>query len=318
MSKLRTLLPVFFFAALGPLGAVNPAERLAGESVASEEPVLSGDNQYVQEDDLYAPARDGDSDLGEQVILRRQPTRAPLEGRANAFLFWSDNVSARSFDEEEGWYWGGSLSARWKPRLASNLWLDTYGYQDAYFYDREGLDFQSTEFGLGLIRNLPGLSDLTHFARYEFLYLHAENPTVDPASAFSFTDDRYHRLRLGGFKTLYQRPGHIVSLSANIAWDFDASADADRRTQYAARLAYDKRLTNRLRASTFYRLAYRDFINSSRNDWNQYAGIELAYTLSPWAQAHMSLLYGNNDSNLSLRDYDAWQAGLGVGVRGTF
>ncbi len=318
MIILRLALGATFLTALAFARGAAPSERLSGAGAATDDPDFLETNYYLEEGDPYAPASAGDADLGEQVILRRQSGRAPVEARADAFLFWSDNVSARSFDELEGWFWGGSLSARWKQYLGSNWFFDAYAYQDAFFYDREGLDFQSTEFGAGLIRNLPGLDNLTLYGRYEFLYLHAENPAFNPAGPFAFTDDRYHRLRVGGFKALVQRPNHILTLAAGAAWDFDASGNARKRTELAVRLAYTRRLTHRLRATACYRLAYRDYLASSRQDWNQYGGLELACSLTPWADLHASLLFGDNQSNHALRDYSAWQAGLGLGLRGRF
>lgn len=307
------------FSALGT-AAVPPVERLEGESGIEDGPEYYDPNYYLSDENPFAPSSEGDADMGEQVILRRQPKRGPVEVRADSSLFWSSNVGSVAVGEDDGWYFGGSLSARWKQRLNEHFYFDTYAYQDAYFYDSDGLDFQSSEFGAGLIADVPFIDGLTVYGRYEFLYVHSDNPLVGALAAGDDLHSRYHRLRFGAYKALFAKPGHLVSLATHTSWDFDANSGTQRRLQYSGRLAYTWEATARLRATGYYRLSYRDYLASSRQDWNQYAGVELNYTLTDWAEAHASVLYGANDSNGGggSRDYEAFQAGLGLGLRASF
>lgn len=316
---MRKVKLAFFFSILSPVlsAAVPPVERLEGGSISEDDTGLYGPNPYLFDDNASAPASDGDSDLGEQVILRKQVDRAPVRFRADTFLFWSNNTGSAANNEEDGWFFGGSLSARWKQRLTANLYFDTYAYQDAYFYDSSGLDFQSSELGIGLIATVPAIEGLTLYGRYEFLYVHADNPLLGALSPKEHLDSRYHRLRVGAFKALYSKPNHVVTLSTNARWDFSSSG-AQRRQQFSGRLSYTWSATDRLRITSYYRLSYRDYISSNRHDWNQYVGIEANYTVNEWVQLYGSILYGVNDSNTAGRDYEALQGGLGLGLRASF
>lgn len=298
--------------------AVPPAERLEGGSAADDGDGYFASNYYLSDENPYAPASAGDSDLGEQVILRKQRKRGPVDLRVGTFLYWSDNIASAETDEEEGWFYGGSLSARWKQRLTAHLFFESYAYQDVYFYDQDGLDFESSELGAGLVANLPFLDDVSIFGRYEFLYVHADNPLFGVFDDNEHVDNRYHRLRVGAYKALYSKPSHLVSLSTNARWDFDASSGTQRRQQISARLAYTWAATGRLNVTGFYRASFRDYLASNREDWNQYLGLEFKYALADWAQIYASILYGTNDSNLAGRDYEAVQAGLSLGLRASF
>ena len=323
MRKVTTLCPLALVLCWSPLASAQlpPIERLEGGSISEDGTGLYDPNTYVDEGNPYAPASDGDDDLGEQIILQRQPKRAPVRARADTFLFWSDNVASVNKNEEDGWFYGGSVSLRWKQRLTRHVSFDTYAYQDAYFYDQSKLDFQSSEFGAGLVGSIPWepIRDVTFYARYEFLYVHAENPLFGVlAGANEHVDSRYHRIRVGSYRALYSRPSHLVSLSTNTRWDFDSSSGAPRRYQSSGRLSYTWAATGRLRLTTYYRLSHRNYINSGRRDWNHYFGLEANYQLNDWAQLYASILYGVNESNVSGRDYDAFQGGIGAGFRASF
>lgn len=319
MRKVCTLSAVVCF--LSPLlsAATPPVDRLEGESVSEDGTGLFGPNSYIDGDDPFAPPSLGDSDLGEQVILRRQQSRSTvLRAQADAFLFWSNNVGSVESNEEEGWITGGSVSARLKRQLRPNLFFDAYAYQDAYFYDKNNLDFQSTEFGAGLIAKVPWVEGLTVYGRYEFLYVHSDNPFVTFLNPKDEVDSRYHRLRIGGHKAIFSKPRHLVALSSNGRWDFDASSGAARRRQLSGRLSYTWTANDRLQFTGYYRLSYRDYLSSGREDWNNYFGIEAKYSINDWAQLYGSVIYGTNESNVAGRDYEALQGGLGFGLRASF
>jgi hypothetical protein len=176
MLKVTPLAPLAAFITAVASAAIPPAERLEGESASESDPGYYDKSYYLSDDNPFAPASDGDADLGEQVLLERQSRLAPISVSADTFLYWSNNIGSVAVGEDDGWFFGGSVQARWKQRLIENLFLDTYVYQDAYLYDSDGLDFQSSEFGLGLIATIPFLNDLSIYGRYEFLYLHGNNP----------------------------------------------------------------------------------------------------------------------------------------------
>ncbi len=299
--------------------ALTPAERLAGGQSPGENPDPADTDYYLDGGGELAPSSEGDEDLGTQVILRRESGRAPIRASLDTYLFWSNNVGNTEKDEDEGWFFGGSISAGWKQRLGGSNWFfDSYAYQDAFWYDSDDLDFQSTEFGAGFTHTNPDWGNLTLYGRYEFLYIRADNPFFGPLDGDEHEYSRFHRLRFGAYKAIYEQPNFVVTASGNVRWDFDANSGSQRRFQYSGRLASTWRVVDQLRATAYYRLSYRSYLSSSREDWNHYLGVELTYPLNSWSQVYASALYGNNDSNKTGRDYEGFQAGLGLGFRASF
>lgn len=274
----------------------------------------------VDEDSSFAPSSAGDSDLGEQFILHPQPTRAPIRGRFYSDVYWSDNLASTNSHEKEGFFWANTIEAAWRPKLAENLFLDTLVGQDIYVYEAGLLNFQSTRLGLGLIRAVPSLGNLSLTARYEFFYSHSNNPSYPVLSTKKHLNDRFHRLRFGANRPLFVSKKDSVFLALEAAFDLQADPDALEEFEYSSLLGYTHNFTDQLRLSTFYRLAWSDYRNTSRQDWNQIIGLELSYALSEAVRCHSSLLYSHNDSNTTLgfNDFDAFQAGLGVGLSAKF
>ena len=300
--------------------AVTPEERLASGTSAAETPDAEGTNYYLSEDDTQAVLSSGDSDLGEQVILERQMERSPIKARAEAHLFWSDNLGADATDPEDGWFFVGSLGARWKQRLSENLFLDTFAYQDAYLYDTDGYDFESSEFGVGFLGSPPEYPDITIYGRYEFLYVHADDPGFPATSTDDRVTTRSHRLRFGTYQTLYQDTRNSLVFSTQARFDVDAHPSRLERRQFSARLGYYRRLTRQLQLSAYSKVSHRNYRNSDREDVYVYGGLDLTYRLSRHARFYASVLYGHNDSNRpgGASDYEAWQTGLGLGLRAKF
>ena len=85
-------------------------------------------------------------------------------------------------------------------------------------------------------------------------------------------------------------------------------------------LGYTHSFTDKLKFSSFYRAAWADYRNTSREDVNQIIGLELSYALSPSVRVQSSLIYADNNSNsdLGFDDYNVLQGGLGLGVTADF
>ena len=103
------------------------------------------------------------------------------------------------------------------------------------------------------------LGDLIFIARYEFSYLHIEDPLGDYWS-------NGHRARVGVGKTLKETPNHSIYASANAVYEFAVDPDSLERFEYSGRLSWSWRILQRLRSNVFYRLSVEDYLNSARQD----------------------------------------------------
>lgn len=284
--------------------AASPIDRLLGGSEYFDPSPYS--EQDLDEEKQFAPESSGDSDLGEQFILKRYSDKTPIRFRVETGLFWSDNITSSSFSKNDDWLWANRFGASWRPRLGNNLFLDTYLEEDIYRYDTNGLDFESTEFGLGLVKIFPNLGDLVTFARYEFEHIDADT-FFGPD-----TSNSYHRIHIGGHKNFLNEAKHTAYIAADAIFDLDADPVTTERNEFAVHLGYTWHATDQISTTAFYRAAWIDYQNVSREDVFQTAGVELAYTVSEAIELKTSLIYGNNesDSPFGFNDYDAFQAGL--------
>ncbi|NNC90358.1 MAG: hypothetical protein HKN82_18035 [Akkermansiaceae bacterium] len=313
------------FLCLGPLPALqavdafSPVERaLGGSSVFDPAPYA---DQDLDEEKRFAPESAGDSDLGEQLILARAPRRAPIRLEADTGVFWSDNIAAATPAlETDGWFWANRGGLTWRPRIGDNLFVDTFVFEDVYRYDRGPLDFESTEAGVGLVKIFPEWGDLLLFGRYEFLYVHADNPAISFFSPKSHLTNRFHRLRFGAHKVFLSAPRHTAYLGTEALFDLDASPARLERHEFGLRTGYTFHATDKLKLTAIARATYLDYQNGPREDWHYATGLEVTYLLTDRTRLFASLLYGKNDSNSfgGINDYEAIQGGIGAGLHLAF
>ncbi len=305
--------------ALPGADAFSPIDRIVGLATGGFN-TGSLDDYEVGEDTVFAPESDGDSDLGDQFVLHSQPKKTPIMARFYSDVFWSNNLASTSTNETSGFYWANTIEAVWRPKLAENTFLDAVVGQDVFIYESGLLNFESTRAALGVIRTFPSLGNLAISARYEFLYSHANNPDFPVFAPNDHLNDHFHRIRIGANRPLFTGRKNSAFVALDAAFDLDADPRSLEKFEYSALVAHSHSFTDQLKLNTFYRLAWSDYRNTTREDWNQIIGIELSYALSDSLRCHTSFLYVLNDSNTALDfdDYEAFQGGLGFGVTGKF
>jgi len=286
--------------------AASPIDRLLGGSDNFDpSPYSEAD---LDEQKQFAPESDGDSDLGDQFILKRNSAkRTPIRARLETGAFWVDNVRSANTDEQDDWFWATRAELSWRPRLSNGLFLDTYLREDIYRYDRSGLDFESTEIGLGIVKVFPEFGDLVTFARYEFEHINAGSP-----GGSSDTSNHFHRIHLGANRNFVNLPEHTAYAALDASFDLDTDPAYTEREELALHLGYTWHPTDKIATTFFYRAAFIDYQNVDRGDLFQTTGVELAYTISDAVKIKTSFVYGNNDSDtpLGANDYETMQAGL--------
>ena len=284
--------------------AASPIDRLLGNSEYFDPSPYS--EQDLDEEKQFAPESEGDADLGEQFILKRYSGRSPIRFKLQTGAFWSDNVASSSFAEADDWYWSTRATVSWRPKIGSNLFFDSYIKHDFYRYDAKGLDFDSTEIGLGVVKIFPEFGELVTFARYEYEHIDAE------AFFGGDTSNHYHRIHIGAHKNFLNKAKHTAYIAADANFDLDTDPPSSERHEYAAHLGYSWHPTDKLTATAFYRFAWLDYQNVSREDEFQTTGVELSYTFSEAVELKTSLVYGKNesDSSFGANDYETLQAGI--------
>jgi len=295
--------------ALLAIDALSPVERFLGSDYDPEEYSDLDINQQKR----FAPASPSDSDLGQQLILKRQTQREPIRVDLSTHAFWTNNAASTDTNKDDGFIWHTRLLASWKPQIGNNLFVDIGVSEDVYDYDSpSSLDFERTDAHLGLIKICPDFFDILFFARYEYARV----------TSGSLSDSIYHAhtIRSGAQKVFLSTPKHTAYLAIGAAYDMSVNPSVLERNEYSAHLGYSYQITDKLKAAFYYNFSYYDYDTNGRNDENHVLGAELYWQLSHSTRLEASFTYAENHSNLTLdlADYDSFQGGLGIGFTTRF
>jgi hypothetical protein len=207
--------------------------------------------------DDYAPSTPGDSDLGEQLILKQKEKAQRFFVRADTSLGWTDNAARASAGETDDAYWGSTLSVLWMPRVHGNLFATVDLNAQWFLYDQlDALDFELIEGSAGLLYAMPKLAGIEAYANYQFSHLtHEFEPLM-----------QRHIGRAGLRKafTLNRRQQIITELRG--AFDLDNDVDAFKRNEYSARATYLLKLTRELQLGVGYSFTLFDYDQAGRED----------------------------------------------------
>ncbi|MGB0991930.1 MAG: outer membrane beta-barrel protein [Akkermansiaceae bacterium] len=305
MLKIPTLL-LLLSSPLFAIDALSPVEGFLGGNQDSED----YEDRDLGEQKRFAPFSPSDSDLGDQLILKRYSQREPVRAHLSANVFWTDNTGSTRTNKDDGFIWRARAAASWKPRIGNNLFAKLSAEQSIYRYDSPSfLNFERTDLRVGLVKIVPDFYDILFFARYEYSRI----------TSGSLSDGVYstQRVRLGAHKVFLSTSKHTAYLALDAAYGFSTTPSRLERNEYAAHLGYTYRITDRLRAVCYYHYTYYDYDQGGRRDINHVLGAELQWQLNKNTTLSASALHVENDSNLPFggADYTASQAGLGIGLK---
>ena len=123
----------------------------------------------LDEQNDYAPASPGDSDIGQQLILKESPKNRWFRAYADAFGYWTNNAANTSVGEVDDWFWGGRIGFGFQPRIAKRLFADIDIQQQLFRYDEfDALDFESLDASAGLLYIVPRLADSVLFTQFNY------------------------------------------------------------------------------------------------------------------------------------------------------
>ena len=291
------------------IDALSPIQRFLGSDYDPEE----YSDLDLDQQKRFAPFSPADSDLGHQLILQRNPMRAPIRADLSTNIFWTNNTASTRNNKDEGYLWQTKALATWKPRIGDNLFADFYLSQNVYRYDSpSSLNFERTDARIGLVKACPNFFDMVFYARYEYARV----------TAGSISDSIYsaERIRLGAHKVLLSTPKHTIHAAFDYAYNMDTIPDRLDRDEYGTYVSYSYRITDKIRAVLYYQYSLYDYDQFNREDSNQLLGAELYWQLTKSTRLQASFTHVNNDSNLAngVADYDSIQGGLGIGFTTKF
>lgn len=266
----------------------------------------------LADENNFAIATPGDSDIGQQLILKRQERRQPFFIALDSAEYFTDNAADVRAGAQRDWFYVAGVTAGWQPRLTNRLYFDVYAAQHWFRYDKiQELDYEEGEAAAGLILVMPELWNTLWHVHY---YYERITQGLDNTPIY-----QTHTIRFGGQKTILIDRLNSINLSVLAAWSVEATPQELRRHEYSFYGAWNFKLLRDLFFTTSYRLGYYDYFNlQGREDWYHNFGVALTYRPKEWLEVALSWNYTLNRSNYDVFSYDAQLAGPSISVKAKF
>ena len=307
-------LAVFLCAASTTWGQVDPSRvsesvsRPSGPTIGES---MSGSALGLDEQNDFAPATPGDSDIGQQLILKSAPKNRWFRAYADAFGYWTNNAANTSVGEVDDWFWGGRIGFGFQPRIARRLFADIDVQQQLFRYDRfDELDFESLDAGIGLLYIEPRLADSIFFVQFNYNRLSNDDFSDNLMNSVS--------VRAGVQKTFLINRRNSFSVSLMGDWDIYNDLDELERHEYIGDLTYRFKIMRDLVFSLTYRYTWFDYLQVDRGDSLNILGASLVWSPKKWIDVYATSNYNFNDSNIDAYDYETATLGGGIGVKVKF
>ncbi|RBP47595.1 putative beta-barrel porin 2 [Roseimicrobium gellanilyticum] len=289
--------------------AATPTDAATQALIRAQEEATSAG---LDSENAYAPASPGDSDLGDQLILKRLEKVQPFTAWLDSSVFWTDNAANVSNGEIDDWFYVGGVNISWQQRLKGRFYGDAYIGQHWYRYDElDALDYENGEASLGLIVLAPELANSVFFLNY---YYQRITQGLDDSPIYDT-----HNIRFGAQKTFLIDRLNSVNLSLMSSFSVDAEPDVLRRHEQSLHVGYNFKITRELLLSLTYRLIYYDYFNlEDREDWYQNFGAYVTWRPKKYLELSAGYNFTLNKSNIDAFEYEAQLAGPSVVLKYQF
>lgn len=289
---------------LDPARAAAPTQRdvIAESALRAQQAAAPGLGQDVN----FMTDSSGESDIGQQLILKREEDTDPFMVWLDSSGFWTDNAANVNEGNIEDFFLVAGVNIAWQQALGGRFYADVYVAQHWYRYDElRALDYESGEASAGILIALPELANSILHVHYYYQRV-TQNITEDAIY-------ETHNVRVGLNKKFVIN--RLSSVSTALLSSFAISADPKelQRHEHSFSTGYSLKVSSHWTLALFYRLAYYDYINlDGRYDW--YHNFGTALTWRPCENFEVSLGYNFslNESNYDVFSYQAHLAGPSV------
>lgn len=276
------------------------------------ESASSPSHRGLEDENQFAPTTPGDSDIGQQLILKRNEQVDSFRFWLNTSAFWTSNVANTFTNELDDWFLSAGAGVSWQPRISRRVFGDVFLSQNWYLYDEyDILDYQLGETGAGLLVIMPELGHSLLHVHYIY-----QRVTAD------IDDDAFyqsHIIRAGIQKTFLINRLNSINVGALASFALDTDPSTLQRHEYTATAGYNFKITRELILNLSYRLTYYDYFNLfGRHDWYQNLGAGLTWSPTKYLDLTASYNFALNRSNEEVFDYDTHLAGPTLSLRFKF
>lgn len=283
----------------------EPVARSSGPTIADS---LNSSAVGLDEQNDFAPPSPGDSDIGQQLILKETPKSRPFRAYADAFGYWTNNAANAPSGEVSDWFWGARAGVGYQARVAKRLFVDADVQQQLFRYDRfDALDFESLDVNAGLLYVEPRLADSIFFVQFNYNRITNDDFSNGLLNSTS--------VRAGVQKNFLIDRRNSIALSLMGDWDMSNDVTQLERNEYIGDLTYRFKIMRDLVFSLSYRYTWFDYRNLDRGDSLHLIGASLTWSPRKWIDVYATSNFSFNNSNLDAFDYQTSLLGGGIGVK---
>ncbi|MES2706701.1 MAG: hypothetical protein V4726_08885 [Verrucomicrobiota bacterium] len=299
--------------------ALRAQERVDAARETAAQSEVSGGVTDIQKDGVSsgdtgetAPKMEGDDEYGVQKILYKRSNWDPWTFRFDLGGSYTSNVALVDKGEIDDFYLQSGITLGYVPQIKGGLFGrallsdQIFRYNDSDFFDFDLLRAQT-----GLLYAFPRagtaydpiLGNLIVYADYNFYRI---------SQPWDWGDDNFdnHSISIGADKTWRFSRGHSIVAGVSADWSIDASRPEPQRDEYTAYVAYKVKWTSNVESTVAYRAAAYDYSEADRTDFNQIVSLGLEYKLTDWLRLNTAVSGTFNNSDRSIYDYKAFNAGL--------
>ena len=285
----------------------DPALPLSAQSLTLGGSAAGGDTTQQ----TLAPATSGDADLGVQSLLKvGAPPPQPWSIFADAGFVNTTNVALTKRNNQDDTFAVTEVGVGYDTHLRDNLTISATVREQYFAYDRfDQLDFGALNVGLGLTYSLP-----QNFLGGGLLVSTQLGYTRLTRRGFDNEFYRSGTLSFGAQKLFTIGRAQIISVGGDVLLGISVP-HLPEREEFGLSSAYIVQLTRHLSLQAGTRLAYFDYADNDRNDFNWSVSGGVTYAFTSWCSVGATLSGSLDRSDHAVFDYNVLNSGGSVFFR---
>lgn len=292
---------IFFLAPLAFSQTVTTGAERASVLQQDTQPMYGyPQDGFVNGQAVQSP---NDSDIGQQVILKREEQYLPFTFAIATPVFYTSNVALTPNNEKGDVVFAPMAGLFYDPKIARNLYVHLGAREQIFYYGKyDSFNFGSLDCEAGLTYFVPQWHNLMLRAWYDFNRL-----TFDDRLGDEFFSN--HQIFLNA--ELPFRIGRAQQIAVGVDTNLSVGADHQfpRRNDYEGYLGYSADLTNSLSFHAAGRIVARDYHQNGRTDVSEIISASATYRLNNWISLSAMTSFAHSDSNQDVFDYDVVNVG---------
>jgi hypothetical protein len=261
-------------------------------------------------------ATPGDTDLGQQQILKRVEEYQPFTISAGAPFYWTSNVALTRSGEQSDFVVAPSAAAFYEPRINSQLYGLIDVREQLFYYDRfDSFNFGSFDVEAGFKYLVPKWHNLLLRLEYDYNRLTEKNSFSAFFQNHSFILDASVPFQFGRAQSLTLGTFANISIAAEESGQPpDINAISAQRSDYGAYLGYTAIVTRSFFINAVGTLVVRQYYEGGRDDISEILALTANYRVNKYLTVSAVSTLAASQSNQSVFDYNVANLGGAVAL----